>query len=68
MFYIFFLLSERLLTCINNIKQLLASKFVPGSVEPIDPSKNLDKMVKHATSKFIVDFDLILEIFEILFF
>ncbi|KAK7571119.1 hypothetical protein V9T40_014723 [Parthenolecanium corni] len=47
---------KRLLTCINHIKQLLASKFVPGSVEPVDSAKNLDKMVKHATSKFNIDF------------
>lgn len=32
---------------------MIASKIVPNSVESPDSAKNIEKMVKHATSKFL---------------
>lgn len=45
------LIIERLLNCINHLKQMLASRIVSTSSENTDTSKNVDKVVKQATSK-----------------
>lgn len=46
--------AERLITCINHLKQVVASKIVPNSAaECAESAKNIDKMVKHATSTYL---------------
>lgn len=49
---VFFSFSERLINCINHMKQLLATRVVPGATENPETSKNVDKMIKHATSEY----------------